>query len=56
MIFKGFNPLDDKTFRIIDNEGKVINKTFLPELDDETIVKAYKTMLEARVADEMAVS
>lgn len=56
MIFKGFNPLDDKIFRIIDNEGKVINKTFLPELDDETIVKAYKTMLEARVADEMAVS
>lgn len=56
MIFKGFNPLDDKIFRIIDNEGKVINKAFMPILDDATIIKAYKAMLQARVADQMAVS
>ena len=56
MIFKGFHPLEDKTFRIIDNEGKVINKALMPDLDDETIIKAYTAMLQARVADEMAVS
>ena len=56
MIFKEFDPLEDKILRIIDNDGKVINKKLMPDLDDETIVKAYKEMLFERVADEMAVS
>ncbi len=56
MIFKDFNPIEDKTFRVIDNEGKIINKEYMPQLDDETIVNAYKSMLFARVADQMAVS
>ena len=56
MIFKEFNPLDDKMLRIIDNDGKVVNQDLMPDLDDETIVKAYKEMLFERVADEMAVS
>ena len=56
MIFKDFNPLEDATFRIIDNDGKVINKKYMPQLDNDTIVKAYKSMLFARTADQMAVS
>lgn len=56
MIFKDFNPLEDTTFRIIDNDGKVINKKYMPELDHDTIVNAYKSMLFARTADQMAVS
>lgn len=56
MIFKEFNPLEDKMLRIIDNDGKVVNQDLMPDLDDETIVKAYKQMLFERVADEMAVS
>ncbi len=56
MIFKKFNPLEDKMLKIIDNDGKVINKDLMPDLDDKTIVKAYKEMLFERVADEMAVS
>lgn len=56
MIFNDFNPLEDKTFRIIDNEGKVIDKVRMPELDKETILNAYKSMLFARTADQMAVS
>lgn len=56
MIFKDFNPLEDKMLRIIDNDGKVINPDLMPELDDETIIEAYKSMLFERVADEMAVS
>ncbi len=56
MIFKEFNPLEDKMLRIIDNDGKVVNQDLMPDLDDETIVKAYKEMLFERVADEMAVS
>ena len=56
MIFNNFNPLEDKTLRIIDNDGKIINKELLPDLDNETVIKAYKAMLYARTADEMAIS
>lgn len=56
MIFNDFNPLEDKTFRIIDNDGKVIDKARMPELDKGTILNAYKSMLFARTADQMAVS
>jgi pyruvate dehydrogenase E1 component alpha subunit len=56
MIFNDFNPIENKTFRIIDNDGKVINKNLLPDLEDETIIKAWKSMLFARLADQMAVS
>jgi len=56
MIFDQFDPREDKILRIIDNEGEVINKELMPDLDDETIIKAYKSMLYARVADQMAVS
>ncbi len=56
MIFKDFNPIEDKTLRIIDNEGKVINKEYMPQLDHDTIREAYKAMLFARTADHMAVS
>ena len=45
MIFKEFDPLEDKILRIIDNDGKVINKELMPDIDDETIIKAYKDML-----------
>lgn len=56
MIFKEFDPLEDKILRIIDNDGKVINPKLMPDLDNDTIIKAYKDMLFERVADEMAVS
>lgn len=56
MIFEKFDPLEDKMLRIIDNDGKVINPDLMPDLDDTTIVEAYKAMLFERVADEMAVS
>lgn len=56
MIFNDFDPKEDKTFRLIDNDGEVLNAKLMPDIDDEAVVKAYKAMLFARVADEMAVS
>lgn len=56
MIFNDFDPQEDKILRIIDNDGNVLNKELLPDLDDESLIKAYKSMLFARTADEMAVS
>jgi len=55
-IFKDFDPSKDKILRIMDNDGNVLDKELFPDLDDETIIKAYKSMLFARVADDMAVS
>ena len=56
MIFNDFDPREDKILRIIDNDGEVLNKELMPDLDDEIVIKAYKSMLFARVADQMAVS
>lgn len=55
-MFKEYNPAEDKIFRIIDNEGKIVNKKWMPEISDDQILKAYKDMLFARTADNMAVS
>lgn len=55
-IFSNFDPREDKILRIIDNHGVVINQELMPDLHDETIIKAYKSMLFARVTDGMAVS
>jgi pyruvate dehydrogenase E1 component alpha subunit len=56
MIFDDFDPKDNTIFRLIDNEGNVLNAPLMPDIDDATVVQAYKAMLFARVADEMAVS
>ncbi len=56
MIFDDFNPKEDKMFGIIDNEGVIINAEFMPDMSDDDVVKAYKDMLFARTADNMAVS
>jgi pyruvate dehydrogenase E1 component alpha subunit len=56
MIFNGFDPKEDKIFRIIDNEGVVGTADLMPDISDDDIVRAYKAMLFARTADDMAVS
>ncbi len=55
-IFRDFNPLEDKMLSLIDNDGDVINPEYMPVLDDDTIIDAYKQMHYERIADEMAIS
>lgn len=55
-MFEKYNPIEDKIFRIADNEGKVINTEWFPEISQDDILKAYKDMLFVRTADIMAVS
>ncbi|MCX6230148.1 MAG: pyruvate dehydrogenase (acetyl-transferring) E1 component subunit alpha [Bacteroidetes bacterium] len=55
-MFEEYNPINEKIFRVIDNDGKVINKKWMPEIDNERLVKAYKDMLFARTADLQTVS
>ena len=50
-MFKEYKPIDDKLFSIIDDDGIVKNKKWMPALSDEHLQKAYKDMLFARVAD-----
>ncbi len=50
-MFKEYNPLDKKILQVIDNEGKVLNKSLMPDLSDKEIVKVYRDMLFARTAD-----
>lgn len=55
-MLKEFNALKEKMFRVMDNEGKIVAKKWMPDLSDEQLVKAYKDMLFERTADHMAVS
>lgn len=55
-MFKEYNPINKKMLQIIDNNGKVINEKFMPDIDDKKVLKAYKDMLFARTADLMVVS
>jgi pyruvate dehydrogenase E1 component alpha subunit len=55
-MFKEFDPAKNKIFRIMDNNGKIINPKWKPDIKDQDIVKAYRDMLFVRTADQMAVS
>ncbi len=55
-MFNDYEPINKKIFQVIDNDGKVINKKYMPEIEDKEIVEAYKSMLFARTADKMIIS
>lgn len=54
MLTKTYDPLKQKIFQVLDHEGKVVNEKHMPKIDDETLLKMYKTMLLGRVADTKA--
>ncbi len=55
-LFNNYNPENGKIFNIIDDEGKVVNSKWSNDIDDKTILKAYKFMQYVRTADEMCIS
>jgi pyruvate dehydrogenase E1 component alpha subunit len=55
-MFEEYNPIENKIFRIINNEGEIINTAHKPELSDNDIINAYKSMFFSRTADAMSVS
>ncbi len=54
MFFEKYDPLKEEMFAVLDKDGKVINKDEEPDIDDETLLKMYRTMVLARVADVKA--
>lgn len=55
-MFEEFSPMKNIMFQLMDKEGKIVNSKWMPKLDDEEILRAYKFMHFARTADLMAVS
>jgi pyruvate dehydrogenase E1 component alpha subunit len=54
MLIKSFDPLKGKMLQILDHEGQVVNEKLMPKIDEDTLMKMYKTMLFGRVADTKA--
>ncbi|MFW6285285.1 MAG: pyruvate dehydrogenase (acetyl-transferring) E1 component subunit alpha [Bacillota bacterium] len=54
MLFDDYDPLKEKQLRILDQDGKVVNKDLEPKLDDDTLLKMYKIMRLSRISDEKA--
>ncbi len=55
-ILKKFKPEKNEIFRVMDNNGKVINKDYMPIIGNNVLLDAYKKMLFERTADLMTVS
>ncbi|MDZ4183277.1 MAG: thiamine pyrophosphate-dependent enzyme, partial [Candidatus Cloacimonadaceae bacterium] len=51
-----YKPIDNKIYRVMDDEGKIILKNWKSSLSDKEIVQAYKDLLFERTTDMMAVS
>lgn len=50
-MFEDFNPIEDKVFQIIDNQGQFIKKGYKPPINDQQVLEAYQSMIYARTAD-----
>jgi pyruvate dehydrogenase E1 component alpha subunit len=55
-MFDKYDPLKKIMFQVMDDDGQIINKAWMPEIENERLVKIYKDMLFARVADLQTVS
>ncbi|MFA6801071.1 MAG: pyruvate dehydrogenase (acetyl-transferring) E1 component subunit alpha [Acholeplasmataceae bacterium] len=51
MLFKSYDPLKNKQLQILDENGSIVNKELEPNLDKETLLKLYETMVLGRIAD-----
>ncbi len=52
MYFEKFNPSKGKMLQIIDEKGKLKNKSVLPEIDDDKLIGMLRLMITARTTDE----
>lgn len=52
MLIEVYDPLEGEMFQIMNQDGKIINKKYIPEISDELIQKMYKTMMLSRIQDE----
>lgn len=55
-MFEQFDPAEDRMFQVMDNNGKIINREWMPDLSEDEMLKLYKDMLFVRTLDFMIVS
>lgn len=51
MKLEDYDLLKDDMIQIMDSEGVVIHPDLMPEIEDETLIDMYKTMVNSRVID-----
>ena len=51
MILGKFDPQKKQRFAILDEKGKLIAPEYEPKIDEKTLLKMYRTMKLARIAD-----
>jgi Pyruvate/2-oxoglutarate dehydrogenase complex, dehydrogenase (E1) component, eukaryotic type, alpha subunit len=56
MIFDEYNPLDNKIYQVLDENGNLVNDKDQPNLSDDELLYLFKTMLYERTIDEKALS
>jgi pyruvate dehydrogenase E1 component alpha subunit len=56
MLFKEFDPHNEKLFQVMDNDGNIIASQWKPEIPEDVILDSYKLMQFVRTADLMTVS
>jgi pyruvate dehydrogenase E1 component alpha subunit len=55
-MFKEYDPLSDKTLQILNEEGKIVNEKWKPDLSNEKVIEGFRDMLFAREMDTMMLS
>jgi len=56
MLFDEYNPLDNKMYKVLDHNGKLVKESDYPDLSDDELLYLFKTMLYERTIDEKALS
>lgn len=54
MLHDKYNPLEEKVLRVLDIDGKILDESLIPNLEDEKLLHMYKTMLTTKCADSKA--
>lgn len=55
-MFKEYDPLNDKMLQILNEDGKIINEKWKPDIPEARIVEGFRNMLFAREMDSMMLS
>jgi pyruvate dehydrogenase E1 component alpha subunit len=55
MLTDDYDPLMKRMLQVLDQDGKVVSPSLDPHLDPEILMRAYRTMVLARLMDEKAV-
>jgi len=55
MLFKKYDPLKNKFLQVLDKDGKLVEPSLEPKIDNETLLHMYQMMSLGRIADIKAV-